>query len=98
MLSEAGEGRKADGAVRTVGVVSDTHIPGRTVELPRDLLRALERVDLILPCHSHRAHRRMHDGVLYLNPGSPTDPRGSGRPSFGLLHLDGAIRGEIVCL
>ena len=32
--------------------------------------------------HSHQPYRERHDGVLYLNPGSPTDHRRAERPSF----------------
>lgn len=50
--------------------------------------------------HSHQPYSRTHDGVLYLNPGSPTDPRWAPRPSYALLRVrdDGDMAGEIVWL
>jgi putative phosphoesterase len=160
-----------------IGVVSDTHIPGRAAHLPSEVLLAFERVDLILHAgdllrlqvletlrklapveavcgnvddletrltlprrriielpgcrlglihgdnpttsaavwvrkafasedpaeavhcvvfgHSHQPLCGTRDGVLYFNPGSPTDCRRAPRPSFGILHVDGEVRGEI---
>jgi len=167
-------------SVVRIGVLSDTHIPGRSRELPGEVLRAFEDVEVILHAgdfvrqhvletllmlapveavcgnvddldlrltlprrrivalsghriglvhgdgpgsstleraraaftkqpadeavqcvvfgHTHQPYCQVHDGVLYLNPGSPTDHRRAPRPSFGLLHLDGQLRGEIVWL
>ncbi|WP_459906839.1 metallophosphoesterase family protein [Desulfotomaculum defluvii] len=31
-----------------IGVVSDTHVPRRSKELPKDLLHGLEKVDMII--------------------------------------------------
>lgn len=163
-----------------IGVLADTHIPGRAWGLPRELLQAFRDVDLIVHAgdfvrqrvlealqkmapveavcgnvddldlrltlprqkivalsgyriglihgddpdisplsraqaafggrpdgeavhcvvfgHSHQAYCQTHGDVLYLNPGSPTDRRRAPRPSCGLLHLDGMVRGEIVWL
>jgi len=50
--------------------------------------------------HSHQPYRGRHDGVLYLNPGSPTDHRRAERPSFAILHVrdDGSVDAEHVWL
>ena len=50
--------------------------------------------------HSHQPYCQRHDGVLYLNPGSPTDYRRAERPSFAFLHVrdDGTVDAEHVWL
>lgn len=45
--------------------------------------------------HSHVPLLEDEDGLLLLNPGSPTDKRRQPRPSFALLHVeDGQVRAE----
>ncbi len=48
--------------------------------------------------HSHRALCEWRGERLFLNPGSPTQPRWARAPSFGVLWVgdDGSVRGEIV--
>jgi uncharacterized protein len=48
-----------------------------------------ERVDCILFGHSHVPYCEVHDGVLCLNPGSPTDRRRQREFSFGTLRITG---------
>jgi putative phosphoesterase len=57
---------------------------------PAAALDALERPgrpDVVVFGHSHRPLCEVRDGVLLLNPGSPTDHRFAPRPSLGLLTL-----------
>lgn len=55
-------------------------------------------VDAIVFGHSHQPYCQRESGLLLFNPGSPTDRRREPRPSFGLLHVDDSIEGEIVYL
>jgi putative phosphoesterase len=57
---------------------------------PRNALAAFadERVDVICFGHSHRPLREQRDGLLMLNPGSPTDKRMNPRYSYATLRLD----------
>jgi putative phosphoesterase len=57
-----------------------------------------EAVNCVVFGHTHQPYCEAQDGVLYLNPGSPTDCRRAPRPSCAVLHLDGVVRGEIVWL
>lgn len=50
-------------------------------------------VDVVVFGHSHRPLRESREGVLLLNPGSPTDPSFAPWPSFGLLTLPGPDKG-----
>ncbi|MFC4769289.1 metallophosphoesterase family protein [Effusibacillus consociatus] len=53
-------------------------------------------VDLIIFGHSHIPHEEWRDGVLLLNPGSPTDKRRQPHFSFCLLHIGEKIHVEWV--
>lgn len=57
-----------------------------------------EELHCLVYGHSHRpvCHRR--DGILFFNPGSPTDQRWAPYPSVGLLELDRTIEGRILSL
>ncbi len=54
-----------------------------------------ENVDVIVFGHSHKPFNERRDGILLFNPGSLTDPRRQPKPSYGIIHLDETIRGEI---
>jgi uncharacterized protein len=58
------------------------------------------RLSAVVFGHSHQPYCERHDGVLYLNPGSPTDYRRAQGPSFALLHVrdDGTVDAETVWL
>ncbi len=58
---------------------------------------ALERPDALVFGHSHRPLCMSRQGVLLLNPGSPTRPADDG-PSCALLHCGERLTGEIVYL
>lgn len=72
------------------------------------LLHDLERIDLdpgaagiavVVHGHTHRPDRRLLGGVLYVNPGSPSRPRGGFPPSIARLRLgDGPADAELVFL
>ncbi len=47
-----------------------------------------ERVDVICFGHSHRPLREERNGLLLLNPGSPTDKRMNPRYSYAILRVD----------
>lgn len=56
-------------------------------------------VQVIVFGHSHVPYCEMREGRLMFNPGACSRPRSeSGKPSFGLLHIDeeGKVTGEIV--
>jgi putative phosphoesterase len=46
-------------------------------------------VDVILYGHTHQAKNELIEGVLFFNPGEA-------RSSYGILHIENDIRGEIV--
>lgn len=46
-----------------------------------------ENADIVLYGHTHVAKTEYADGVLFVNPGSPTCPR-EGRPSYAVIDIE----------
>ena len=53
-----------------------------------------DRVDMILFGHSHIPYHRIHEGILFFNPGSATDKRRQPKYSFGIIELSDKIEAE----
>ena len=84
-----------EAAGRRIGLI---HGSGAPLLLAERLRREFEGVDVIVFGHSHQATRAMVDGVLMLNPGSPTDHSFTPRRSYGIIELRETIETEIVGL
>lgn len=73
------------------------HGYGAPSELLATVTREVEKVDAIVFGHSHVAMNTKKDGILYFNPGSPTDRIFASKNSYGILEVtDKKIEGEIV--
>ena len=55
-------------------------------------------VDCIIFGHSHMTFNKEIDGILFFNPGSPTDQFFAEINSIGILKIDDKIQGEIIYL
>ncbi len=56
-----------------------------------------EKLDCIIYGHSHAPHNEIIDGILYFNPGSPTNKRFQAQYSVGVLTVDkSGLHGEII--
>ncbi|MFA5523807.1 MAG: metallophosphoesterase [Tissierellales bacterium] len=67
-----------------------SHIYYKTKEL---------NADVALFGHSHTSTLIEYDGILFLNPGSPTLPRAGTSKSIGMLYIDnGNVKGEIIAI
>lgn len=56
-----------------------------------------DKVDAIVFGHSHHAMNEVIDGVLFFNPGTPTDRRFSHELSIGMLEIgEKGIKGKII--
>lgn len=55
-------------------------------------------LDCLVYGHSHTPACHYRDGILFFNPGSPTDRRGMAFHSVGLLEIDTEVRGTIIRL
>lgn len=69
----------------------------------RDLINTVRnefgKVDAIVFGHSHDAISIVKDGILFLNPGSPTDNIFAAYNSYGIIELDDKkIEGKIIKL
>ena len=56
------------------------------------------KVDAIVFGHSHSPVNEVRNGVLFFNPGSPTDRIFARQSSYGILEINETIKGEIVRL
>lgn len=70
---------------------------------PKDLINTVasefSNVDAIIFGHSHRAVNTVRDGVLFFNPGSPTDTVFATTNSYGILDVgDNTIEGKIITI
>ncbi len=75
-----------------IGLVHGDRGPGSTT--PERALATFEGlgVDVIVFGHTHRPLVEIREGILLVNPGSPTDCRAAPWPSFGLLTLPGPVK------
>jgi putative phosphoesterase len=72
----------------------DPKRPARVIALER--MRG--RVDCVVYGHSHRPEIEERDGLLMVNPGSPTDPRYGRTPTYGLMQVGTSIESRIIAL
>jgi hypothetical protein len=77
----------------TVGVIHGKYKIDRQREMIR---REFEDVDLIIYGHSHAPFWGEMDGVLFLNPGSPTDKRYAPYNSVALLEVNDELTAKII--
>jgi len=57
-----------------------------------------DKVNLIIFGHSHQAMNIRKDGIVYFNPGSPTDTVYAAYKSFGIIEISDRIEARIVRL
>ena len=55
-----------------------------------DYLQLDERTQIVVYGHTHRARQHFGGDVLYINPGSASEPRGGEDPSVAILTIDGS--------
>ena len=55
-----------------------------------------ERIDCIVYGHSHSPRNEVSQGILYFNPGSPTDKFFAPYNSYGILEINKKVVGKIV--
>lgn len=74
------------GAVR-IGMVHGHAGAGRSTLARAQNAFENQRVDAVLFGHSHVPYCEYHDGVLFFNPGSPTDRRRQRNYSYGIIRI-----------
>jgi predicted phosphodiesterase len=55
-----------------------------------------DRVDAIIFGHSHNGLNMVKNGILYFNPGSPTDKVYAKVNSVGIIEVNDKIEGRII--
>lgn len=79
-----------------IGLIHGYGAPGELIETVRS---EFGNVDAIVFGHSHSATNLVKDGVLFFNPGSPTDNVFASYNSYGILEAtDKKLEGKIVRL
>jgi uncharacterized protein len=58
----------------------------------------LGNVDCIIYGHTHKPANHIDGGILFFNPGSPTDKRFAAYRSIGILEIDKKVSGRIIKL
>jgi hypothetical protein len=79
-----------------IGLVHGQGAPAQVVEGVRECFKG-EKLDAIVFGHSHEPMNKVVDGVLFFNPGSPTDTVRAPFRSYGVLEVKGkTIKGQII--
>lgn len=73
---------------KRIGITHGSGGPGGIEERVRKVFE-LDRIDIIVYGHSHQSQNKVIEDVLLFNPGKATD-------SFGILTIDGGVKGEII--
>lgn len=79
----------------TIGLVHGYGHPAHLIETVTKLF-AGEKVDVIVFGHAHYPVNETHNGVLFFNPGSPTDKTFAPYNSYGILEINGNIKAEVI--
>jgi len=75
------------------GVVHGWGTPGGIEER---ILAKTGNLDCIVYGHTHKPVCHKAEGVLFFNPGSPTDKRFAAYRSIGILEIDKGVEGRII--
>lgn len=78
-----------------IGIV---HGWGNSEELKNNVKGEFENVDVIVYGHSHSPVNEFAEGVLFFNPGSPTDKIYAPYNCYGILEINKNIEGRIIKL
>ena len=62
------------------------------------IIREFDEIDILVYGHTHNASSFIKDGVLFFNPGSPTDKRFTTQNTIGILELGERISPIIVTI
>jgi len=79
-----------------IGLIHGAGHPTKLIPYVKSAFK--ERLDCIVFGHSHNATNEIKNGVLFFNPGSPTDTIFSPCRSYGILEVDEKIKGTIIKL
>ncbi|MBU1998431.1 MAG: metallophosphoesterase family protein [Candidatus Omnitrophota bacterium] len=78
-----------------IGVMHGFGHPGGLIDLLAKEFKD-DKVDIIIFGHSHCAYNKRHKGILFFNPGSPTDKLFATSNSYGIIEIKDKIEARIV--
>ena len=80
---------------RRIGLMHGYGAPARLVELLTEEFKN-DKVDISIFGHSHEPFNEIKGGILFFNPGSPTDKVFSPYNSYGIIEVNDKIEAKIV--
>ena len=78
-----------------IGLTHGSGSPVSIIERVSDIFKN-DKIDIIVFGHSHSPVNEKRKGILYFNPGSPTDTICSPFNSFGIIEINDEIKARIV--
>ena len=78
----------------TIGLIHGYGAPFRIINTVKNEFS--NELDVIIFGHSHSPINEVRDGILFFNPGSPTDKIFARYNSYGILTTNNRIKGEII--
>jgi hypothetical protein len=78
-----------------IGMMHGYGLPHNLIELTTKVFKD-DNVNLIIFGHSHSSLNERKNGVLYFNPGSPTDKIFSPYNSYGMIEINDNIEARII--
>ncbi len=78
-----------------IGVMHGRGAPANLLQLMEEVFKN-DRVDVVIFGHSHKAFNEKKGGVLYFNPGSPTDHIFAPFISYGIIEIGNQIEAKII--
>jgi len=74
------------------------HGGGSPVDIEDRIVKKFDNIDILIYGHTHCAASFTRNGVLFFNPGSPTDKRLSPHNTIGILEIGRSISPKIIAL
>jgi putative phosphoesterase len=71
---------------------------GSPVGIEERIIEEFDSIDVLVYGHTHRASSHLKNGVLFFNPGSPTDKRFTSINTIGILEIGEQITSSIIPL
>lgn len=79
----------------TVGLI---HGWGSPAGIEDRIIQEFDALDILVYGHTHAAVSHSRNGILYFNPGSPTDKRFASTNTIGILEIGGSIHPQIITI
>jgi uncharacterized protein len=80
----------------TIGII---HGWGSPANIRHRIMNSFKKVDAIIYGHTHEGFWGREAGILFFNPGSPTDSRFTSTRTVGIMTIhEGSIHGELITI